>query len=68
VMELNLIRLPDETVCISGFGGDDGGVVGLDAVPKLIIWSSTAYLAGCCSRLSRWCSFNLVSVERSVFS
>jgi hypothetical protein len=32
VMELSLIRFPDETVYISGFGGEDGGVMGLDAV------------------------------------
>jgi hypothetical protein len=34
MMELivSLIRLPDETVCISGFGEEDGGVMWLDAV------------------------------------
>jgi hypothetical protein len=34
-MELNLNRLPDEAIHISGFGGADGGAVLLDAVPQV---------------------------------
>jgi hypothetical protein len=34
-MELNLNHLPDDTIHVSRFGGEDGGVVYLDAVPQV---------------------------------
>jgi hypothetical protein len=34
-MVLNLNRLPDDVIQVSGFGGEDGSVVYLNAVPQV---------------------------------
>jgi hypothetical protein len=68
VMVLNLSRLPDETSVYLALVERMLTLWDWVQYPKLIIYFATADLAGCCSRISRWCSFNLVSIELSLYS